>query len=219
MEGPIQLFDGRDAIAATWTQTDDTVTITVPLPDSEGLVRPIVSIKLNHLMVGYEVRSSIEDSAMSGTAPIQAEGCVNDDGSSDVNPPKHITLLDNELGGEVSVEASTWTCMDGVLTIDLQKRPDFSGSSSDGVNVLARGRSGQWAPAGKHSTLGLQTPMNTSAPLRPRWWASAVRGGKSGPPDPKEVKPPQPDLQRLDNKIGEQVEKKSTFQGKSKFQW
>eukprot|EP00933_Yihiella_yeosuensis_P074551 TRINITY_DN83506_c0_g1_i1.p1 TRINITY_DN83506_c0_g1~~TRINITY_DN83506_c0_g1_i1.p1 ORF type:complete len:166 (-),score=17.64 TRINITY_DN83506_c0_g1_i1:75-572(-) len=53
---------------------------------------------------------------------------------------------------------------------------------------------------------------------RPRlWWPSAVKGGKTGPDDPKAPKGPIP--KRLDGAIGSQVSTKKNFEGKSKFQW
>merc|ERR1711920_1131962 len=60
---------------------------------------------------------------------------------------------------------------------------------------------------------------NSGSTSRPPWWPCAVRGGRKGPDDPNAPAKVQPNVQRLDAKIGEQVESKKSFQGKSQFQW
>merc|ERR1719242_2141343 len=99
-------------------------------------------------------------------------------------------ILDNALSGDVSVEESTWTVSEGTLLIDLIKKPCYG---SGGIDAHGEPRCS--------------------------WWPCALRGGKKGPSDPKLFPKPQPNIQRLDCKIGEQAESKKSFQGQSKFQW
>ncbi|CAE8688127.1 unnamed protein product, partial [Polarella glacialis] len=168
---------------ASWVQTDDTVTITVPLPeDAPAGLKPEVTIRPQHLVVRCPLLSR---------PPLPPSDALlgGDRDSSEV------ILLDSDLSGDVSLEDSTWTVSDGVLVIDLAKKPDFS------------------IPAG-----GAGRSSEHSAP-RPPWWPCAVRGGTPGPPDPKAVAKPGPTMHRLDAKIGEQSVSKKGFDGKSKFQW
>mmetsp|Transcript_52207 Transcript_52207/g.122142 ORF Transcript_52207/g.122142 Transcript_52207/m.122142 type:complete len:190 (-) Transcript_52207:34-603(-) len=187
---PIAVFEGDQAVAATWVQSDDSVTLMVPLPSSsseESLVesndalgdvksKPEVVIAAQHITVRW------------------LEACANESepGATKI---RTVPLIDNELSGTVVPEDSTWTWTGGSLLIELVKRPDYAAAT------------------------GQASKGPTSAELRPPWWPCAVRGGKLGPEDPKAPPKMQPDIHRLDSKIGAQSEKKGTFQGKSRFAW
>merc|ERR1712079_650060 len=113
-------------------------------------------------------------------------------GINDVrSPPALVTLLDHCLSGDISVSESAWTADGSTLTVDLAKRPNYGGEHGG----------------------------DEGREVRPLWWPCAVRGGRKGPEDPKAPPKFQPNIQRLDSKIGEQAETKKSFQGKSKFQW
>eukprot|EP00930_Biecheleria_cincta_P016516 TRINITY_DN13402_c0_g1_i2.p1 TRINITY_DN13402_c0_g1~~TRINITY_DN13402_c0_g1_i2.p1 ORF type:complete len:197 (+),score=34.41 TRINITY_DN13402_c0_g1_i2:26-592(+) len=186
---PIPLFDGPNPSRATWVQGEETVTITVPLPEASSSLevhRPTVSIRPRRLCVTTSIACC--DSSRTGEAAGESSGA-----------PEQTTLLDNELSGEVSVEDSTWTFGEGLLVIELAKKSDF-------------------AAAAPHSGRGAQGRGSQGEP-RPAWWPCAVCAGKSGPPDPKAPKKMEPNIQKLDSKIGEQAVGKKNFEGKSKFQW
>jgi len=202
---PLPVFDGAGAIAATWVQTEDSVTLWVPLPAhvaSSGC-RPEVEIRPQRLTVRLSAapRSAPEaggtDGAETGQPP---EG----DGS---DPPT--ILLDNDLSGVVAVSESAWTVSDLMLTIELAKRPEYGASESAPPAPLAPSSRGRSA---------LAAPAEAGVP-RAAWWPCCIRGGRKGPEDPKARLDWQPEMTRLDSKIGEQAESKKSFQGKSKFQW
>eukprot|EP00930_Biecheleria_cincta_P016515 TRINITY_DN13402_c0_g1_i1.p1 TRINITY_DN13402_c0_g1~~TRINITY_DN13402_c0_g1_i1.p1 ORF type:complete len:175 (+),score=29.67 TRINITY_DN13402_c0_g1_i1:26-526(+) len=91
---PIPLFDGPNPSRATWVQGEETVTITVPLPEASSSLevhRPTVSIRPRRLCVTTSIACC--DSSRTGEAAGESSGA-----------PEQTTLLDNELSGEVSVE-------------------------------------------------------------------------------------------------------------------
>lgn len=181
---PIPVFDGADAIAATWSQTDESVTVTIPLLELSACMRPEINITQHRLMVRC--------------VPVH-EMCV---AASLVQ--KEVTLIDHELSGFVSTDASAWTVSDRTVIVDLQKRPDYS---------TVREKTSAKKPHGL-----LSTDFSGEIEKLP-WWPSAVRGGRLGPEDPNAPPKQEPLVQRLDCKIGEQSQKRKDFQGKSKFQW
>mmetsp|Transcript_35807 Transcript_35807/g.94891 ORF Transcript_35807/g.94891 Transcript_35807/m.94891 type:complete len:167 (-) Transcript_35807:89-589(-) len=164
---PTAVFDGDGAVAATWVQTHDAVSITVPVPASMAGSKPEVVITQRHVSIRFPPAFAGEGA---GSAPT--------------------VLLDDDLGGEVSLDESAWTVTGCTLMLELVKRPDYGSAAAAA------------APSGK--------------PKLP-WWPCAVCGGKKGPEDPTAPKGPM--ATRLDSKIGEQVTSKANFQGKSKFQW
>eukprot|EP00440_Ansanella_granifera_P059162 gb/GFBE01064130.1/.p1 GENE.gb/GFBE01064130.1/~~gb/GFBE01064130.1/.p1 ORF type:complete len:173 (+),score=45.60 gb/GFBE01064130.1/:1-519(+) len=170
---PLPLFDG--GCQGTWVQSDDAVTITVPMPEGAAAgLKPRVVVRPRHLCV-TSPRPGMKEEA---------------DGAAE----EQVTLLDSDLGGEVSVQDTTWTLSDGTVVIELAKKPDFGKSPGKSAGGASQGE------------------------LRPPWWTSAVSGGKTGPADPK-AQVETPELRKLDAKIGEQVVTKKSFEGKSKFQW
>merc|ERR1719198_565328 len=94
--------------------------------------------------------------------------------SEDQDEESVVTLLDNELSGDVAPQESAWTVSDQMLIIELLKKPDYTVDGSPG------------------------------AERRPPWWPCAVRSGKSGPKDPKAPEIPQPNIQKLTGRIGAQ---------------
>eukprot|EP00747_Dinoflagellata_sp_TGD_P168243 gnl/TRDRNA2_/TRDRNA2_194164_c0_seq1.p1 gnl/TRDRNA2_/TRDRNA2_194164_c0~~gnl/TRDRNA2_/TRDRNA2_194164_c0_seq1.p1 ORF type:complete len:171 (-),score=42.61 gnl/TRDRNA2_/TRDRNA2_194164_c0_seq1:108-599(-) len=126
---PLRLFDGAEALAATWVQTDDTVVITVPLPSSAA--KPTVRIRKTHLSVCCP--------------PADEDGAPSEEAKASV------TLLDNELGGEVLTEESAWTFSDGILQVDLLKKPVFEARSKTE-------RPAWWACGVRGGTLGPPDP-------------------------------------------------------------
>eukprot|EP00929_Paragymnodinium_shiwhaense_P030886 TRINITY_DN17419_c0_g1_i3.p1 TRINITY_DN17419_c0_g1~~TRINITY_DN17419_c0_g1_i3.p1 ORF type:complete len:210 (+),score=42.52 TRINITY_DN17419_c0_g1_i3:48-677(+) len=207
---PISVFDEPCDCSATWSQTDESVTIVVPLPALPAGVLPHVEIKPHRLLVRCTASTKAAapggvDAADSGVAcnEEQVETLATPIAAADVDHAalpvvaELVTLLDNELSGEVATDVSAWTVMEGTLTIELAKKPYYD-------TAAGAEQSGE---------------VPSSAQLRPPWWPCAVRGGRKGPPDPQAPRRPEPNLQRLDSKIGQQAEKKGNFQGKSKFQW
>mmetsp|Transcript_34140 Transcript_34140/g.98301 ORF Transcript_34140/g.98301 Transcript_34140/m.98301 type:complete len:189 (-) Transcript_34140:55-621(-) len=186
---PIPVFDNPGALAATWSQTEESVSITVPLPS--GGARPEVVIRQQHLTVRWRPGSACEEGDITGSddAPGSAEAAPAEESTEAAGAEDVRILLDNALSGDVTVEESAWTANDGMLIIELSKRPDYAGGAAGG------------------------------APPRCPWWPCAVRGGKKGPEDPKAPPKQEPNIHRLDSKIGAQAESKKSFQGKSKFQW
>eukprot|EP00411_Alexandrium_monilatum_P125668 CAMPEP_0175644846 /NCGR_PEP_ID=MMETSP0097-20121207/6518_1 /TAXON_ID=311494 /ORGANISM="Alexandrium monilatum, Strain CCMP3105" /LENGTH=192 /DNA_ID=CAMNT_0016950729 /DNA_START=1 /DNA_END=576 /DNA_ORIENTATION=- len=190
---PIPLFDSPGALAATWSQTDESVTITVPLPASPASLKPEVVIRQQHLIIrcrtvpadadGEEGVGGAGGSASGGNDPVAAEPeAAPAEGSAEATVGDVRTLLDNDLSGDVTVEESAWTANDGTLIIELSKRPNYTTGATE-----------------------------NGAPPRCPWWPCAVRGGKRGPEDPKAPPKQEPNIKRLDSKIGAQAESKKSF--------
>mmetsp|Transcript_88809 Transcript_88809/g.276098 ORF Transcript_88809/g.276098 Transcript_88809/m.276098 type:complete len:194 (-) Transcript_88809:159-740(-) len=191
---PIPVFDSPGAIAATWSQTEESVTITVPLPASAAAARPEVLIRPHHLTVRCRPAPAEAEAEEGEAAGVDATGGTGSTGGGEEGAePALRVLLDNDLSGEVAVEESAWTANDGALIVELSKRPSYAGGT---------GGTGE-----------------AGVPPKCLWWPCAVRGGKKGPEDPKAPPRQEPNIQRLDSKIGAQAQSRKDFQGKSKFQW
>mmetsp|Transcript_95053 Transcript_95053/g.212407 ORF Transcript_95053/g.212407 Transcript_95053/m.212407 type:complete len:159 (-) Transcript_95053:71-547(-) len=128
------------AIAATWSQTDDLVTVTVPLPPQEEGValRPEVTIRPQHLTV-------------------RSPAVASTDGGGEAQA----TLLDNDLSGDVAVEGSAWTVDACTLVVELAKKPDY-GSGADGSGS----QRASWWPCLVRG--GKKGPEDPKAPPKPK---------------------------------------------------
>jgi len=196
------VFEPETEHSIKWGQTEDTITIAFQLPQASqsgepGVVRPLVELSVDHLIVSFPAAASSSADA----TPVAD--------SSD-HEAKLLTLMDADLGGSVLTDQSTWTTMDGVLTLELTKRPDYRGSA---------GVESPFPPPRDASAKALASDSAREQPCRAPWWTMCVRNGKAGPPDPRAVVRKQPEMERLDGKIGWATVAKTSFQGKSKFQW
>jgi len=241
---PIPVFDGAEAIAATWSQIDEAVTLWVPLPAAYAVIRPEVTISPQHLRVCcfLPAAASAEDGATpeDGTATDNAsdakalahgEAVTSNHagilgaggGGSSGNVSQHCEKACEAQPGEAAAAAA--------VSAGNGRVEDDNGDQVAARTLLDNALSGDvsieestWTVSDGIVMVHLVKKLDYSgkaegASLRPLWWPSAVRGGKSGPPDPQAPKVEGPQVHRLDSKIGGQVASKTNFEGKSKFQW